>query len=90
MADTVFRMRSKELAEFRITAYQEWQVSSEIMIGRHSVQDEVQGVGRVQKTAYQEWKVVCEIMIGRHSVQDGVQGVGIVQNNSLPGVAGSG
>ncbi len=90
MADTEFRFRSKELAKFRITAYQEWQVEGEIMIGRQSVQDEVQEVGRVKITAYQEWQVVGEIMIGRQSVQDEVQGVGIVQNNSSPAVAGSG
>ncbi len=51
MADTVFRMRSKELAEFRITAYQEWEIVGEIMIGRHGVQDQVQGVGIVQNDA---------------------------------------
>jgi hypothetical protein len=53
----------------------------EIMICRHSFQDEV---------PYQEWQVVGEIMIGRHCIQDEVQGVGIVQNISLPGAAGSG
>ncbi len=36
------------MAELRITAYQEWQVVGEVMIGRHGVQDEVQGVGIVQ------------------------------------------
>ncbi len=51
MADTVFRMRSKELAEFRTTAYQEWQVVRKVMIGRHGVQDEVQGVGIVQNNS---------------------------------------
>jgi hypothetical protein len=44
LADTVFRVRSKELAEFRITAYPEWQVVGEVMIGKHNVQDEIQEV----------------------------------------------
>ncbi len=51
MAYTVFRMRSKELEEFRITAYQDWQVVGEVMIGRHNVQDEVQGVGIAQNNS---------------------------------------
>ncbi len=51
MAYMVFRMRSKELEEFRITAYQEWQVVGEVMIGRHNVRDEVQGVGIAQNNS---------------------------------------
>ncbi len=47
----MFRMRSKEWAELRITAYQEWQVVGEIMIGRHGVQDEVQRDGIVQNNS---------------------------------------
>ncbi len=62
----------------------------EIMIGGHSVQDEVQGVGIVQNNSLPGVAGSGKIMVGGHSVQDEVQGVGIVQNNSLPGVAGSG
>jgi hypothetical protein len=43
----VARIRSKVLALFRITAYQEWKIVGEIMIDRHGVLDEVQGVGIV-------------------------------------------
>ncbi len=48
------------------------------MIGRHGVQDEVQGVGRVKKNSLPKVGLVDKIMIGRHGVQDEVQGVGRV------------
>ncbi len=62
---------------------------SEVMIGRHGVQDQVQGVGIVQNNSSpgvagseqnHDWQTRCS---------GSGQGVGIVQNNSSPGVAGS-